>query len=715
MWESPASCFSYTHSHGSLFSTLASLKAAAESLGPVKDYLASEKTTQQFVRQFMQQVIHILLEPIDRNYIEEHLKGAILIPEGSLQLVEPKKYPVLVRVKGLTITLFDLQDKDARTVLSTIQQLEKKGTTMVSSFVEDLASEEFPPLPKATTIQNTNKPSRIVAEAPKPAVASKATIAQSRKKLNYKHPCIHGAACQYLKTGRDECRFYHSTAELAQAAKNNFKSVIHIPPNMVGWVLGTNGATIEEMVRKSGAKMWIKTHTKGDCVMHITGSHQAVDAGEKMVKDKIAKYDASTAPVVDKKEKKGTKVVSSSVVKEAKSSASSIPPARPSTFGQSLLEWAKVAKNPPPTVPNLRVSTTEPVQQQQVELTPLAPGDTIRRQLTNHQVMNQQVTQHAVLPETSTLSAPVGHVSHTNIFSMVPHEPMVDKLSSPPLNSNLCILTSEPGRQQRVGPLVLTPGDTSSSDHFSRLPTSVSLWNQQVTHYGVMPDTRVSSAPISRVSPAGASWKVIAPPSLPTPVTPTPMNDTLFTFLKEQKECLKGSPEAFYRWLVDTEDVTSLDDLVDAMSQDAYLRDVLQPGNGTVGVKGFKLAIFEKAAMDAANCAFDNGPNLEADKEHRDPSFELICPISYSLMTDDPVIAADGHTYERAAIEMWFQKQQAEISVAMRQLSMGSNSQQALAIVQRGVLSPLTHEKMAHLHLIPNHALRALAKDTSLN
>jgi hypothetical protein len=79
------------------------------------------------------------------------------------------------------------------------------------------------------------------------------------------------------------------------------------------------------------------------------------------------------------------------------------------------------------------------------------------------------------------------------------------------------------------------------------------------------------------------------------------------------------------------------------------------------------------------------------------------------------VIAADGHSYERAAIETWFQKQQAEILLAMRQLSMGSRSQQALAIVQRGVLSPLTHAKMAHLHLIPNHALRTLAKDVSLN
>jgi hypothetical protein len=216
-------------------------------------------------------------------------------------------------------------------------------------------------------------------------------------------------------------------------------------------------------------------------------------------------------------------------------------------------------------------------------------------------------------------------------------------------------------------------------------------------------------------TPDAESWKIIAPPSLPTPVTPTSTDDALLAFLKEQKGCLKGSPEAFHRWLVVTEDITSLDDLVDAMTHDTYLRDVLQPGDGNVGVKGFKITVFEKAAVDAANCAFDNGPKPEVDKERREPPFQLICPISYALMTEDPVIAADGHSYERAAIEMWFQKQQAEIILAMRQLSTGSHSQQALAIVQRGVLSPLTDTKMAHLHLIPNHALRTLARDASLN
>jgi hypothetical protein len=34
---------------------------------------------------------------------------------------------------------------------------------------------------------------------------------------------------------------------------------------------------------------------------------------------------------------------------------------------------------------------------------------------------------------------------------------------------------------------------------------------------------------------------------------------------------------------------------------------------------------------------------------------ELSCPISMQLMTD-PVVADDGHTYERHAIEAWIKK-----------------------------------------------------------
>lgn len=54
------------------------------------------------------------------------------------------------------------------------------------------------------------------------------------------------------------------------------------------------------------------------------------------------------------------------------------------------------------------------------------------------------------------------------------------------------------------------------------------------------------------------------------------------------------------------------------------------------------------------------------------------CPISMAIM-NDPVIAADGHSYERIEIERWLQ----------------SND-----------TSPITNLRLAHKILIPNHALR---------
>lgn len=64
-----------------------------------------------------------------------------------------------------------------------------------------------------------------------------------------------------------------------------------------------------------------------------------------------------------------------------------------------------------------------------------------------------------------------------------------------------------------------------------------------------------------------------------------------------------------------------------------------------------------------------------------DPPKELICPITHSLMAD-PVTTADGHAFERSAIERWLRS---------------SN------------LSPLTGLPLESKTLTPNHGLRSLA------
>ena len=60
-----------------------------------------------------------------------------------------------------------------------------------------------------------------------------------------------------------------------------------------------------------------------------------------------------------------------------------------------------------------------------------------------------------------------------------------------------------------------------------------------------------------------------------------------------------------------------------------------------------------------------------------------ICARRLELM-DDPVIAADGHSYERSSIEDWFRHHKT---------------------------SPKTNEKLESKHLTPNHTLKSLISD----
>ncbi|EOD39925.1 hypothetical protein EMIHUDRAFT_69894, partial [Emiliania huxleyi CCMP1516] len=61
-----------------------------------------------------------------------------------------------------------------------------------------------------------------------------------------------------------------------------------------------------------------------------------------------------------------------------------------------------------------------------------------------------------------------------------------------------------------------------------------------------------------------------------------------------------------------------------------------------------------------------------------EPPADFICPITTELMSD-PVMAADGHSYERSAIERW---------LATRSTS------------------PMTGEALVHSFLAPNHMVR---------
>ena len=60
---------------------------------------------------------------------------------------------------------------------------------------------------------------------------------------------------------------------------------------------------------------------------------------------------------------------------------------------------------------------------------------------------------------------------------------------------------------------------------------------------------------------------------------------------------------------------------------------------------------------------------------------DMLCPISCELMKE-PVVAADGNTYERVCIEQWF--------------ATGART------------SPVTNAALTSTHLLPNHTVRRM-------
>jgi hypothetical protein len=69
-----------------------------------------------------------------------------------------------------------------------------------------------------------------------------------------------------------------------------------------------------------------------------------------------------------------------------------------------------------------------------------------------------------------------------------------------------------------------------------------------------------------------------------------PENDPLLLFLRSQQSCIKGSVDEFFLWLVKSEDVDTIAALKEAVSDEEYLAETMKNGNGSVGLKGFKVS-----------------------------------------------------------------------------------------------------------------------------
>jgi len=198
-------------------------------------------------------------------------------------------------------------------------------------------------------------------------------------------------------------------------------------------------------------------------------------------------------------------------------------------------------------------------------------------------------------------------------------------------------------------------------------------------------------------------------------------DDPLLIFLRSQESCIKGSVDEFYTWLVKSEDIDSMTALKEAVSEDDYLNDMKDGDGGGSGIKGFKRKAFLRAISEYFNDESDTKSTAEVHQslpqcQKKNPSDtlehpeELVCPISLHLMTNDPVVAADGITYERASIEDWFKKSKAKIESAEENLKKNPQSEADDRVVNNGVCSPVYGTKLESLVLIPNTVVRNMAR-----
>ena len=111
-------------------------------------------------------------------------------------------------------------------------------------------------------------------------------------------------------------------------------------------------------------------------------------------------------------------------------------------------------------------------------------------------------------------------------------------------------------------------------------------------------------------------------------------------------------------------------------------------GDGGGGGGGTHGGGAPSGGLDANNLTIlTNLTNTGLDANHLPGAF--LCPITQEPMVD-PVVTADGQTYEREAIQRWIEQQR------NRQLP---------------CTSPLTGEPLEHCKLVPNVALRGLIRE----
>jgi hypothetical protein len=105
-------------------------------------------------------------------------------------------------------------------------------------------------------------------------------------------------------------------------------------------------------------------------------------------------------------------------------------------------------------------------------------------------------------------------------------------------------------------------------------------------------------------------------------------------------------------------------------------------GTGIESLEARELAQLRTELEEGLRRVKDAELRRNAEERVASQTNSFLCPIGCELMRD-PVMAADGHTYERVKIEEWIRRK------------------------RRRVTSPKTNERLEHTMLTPNYALKS--------
>lgn len=593
------------------------------------------------------------------------------------------------------------------------------------------------PLTPAVLSKSSAVPSPL-SMASKRSGGSGTTSTTGGRKTRY---CREGAKCRFLP---DRCNFYHTSEEIkaARAArKPSFvKKTALISPSVVGCVIGHGGTHIQKIHRDTRCNIWIDQESMASHEMRIvdiSGHPDMVDLAIEMIKDLVyefghrddfrmkeeqkSTYEAKATPTPAKAvattSTTPTPTVASTPAPATSASNTPASASSPSSASPPALTTVPVASVPKP------VAAVVSAQEEDAVPARVEVNTDIQSVVSEPSISTAMPQQLQQQQPQSTLAS--GLSNHQRGISGVPlgrGNPIGGvPIGGVPLasyNINITGNNDTSNLQELVGSSLLL----ETPMHMQQPPLQQSPGRdilQGLRQYEQQPQKHQPQAPLQPV-------KSVSQPTSPA----TTSQGTLLAFLEANKGFVKGSPADFCNWLGQNEDIHTLADLADAVEDDDYLRDVLQKGDGTVGVKGFKRIAFQKAAK-AVQVESESSPavattcstggtdrvvsgvfsEVSGGSNNNAVASELICPISHVLMVNAPVIASDGYTYEESVIQAWFQRSMSEIEQNKHILLADPSNEKAKKISERGVLSPMTGNPLPNLQLIPNVNIRKMAND----